>query len=148
MKTDTVNTKIRRTRMQTVVSMIPERVAIATSLFDSSLNLSRLNAHQPPEILFISSFPPRECGIATYSQDLISSLNNKFGTSFTIKVCALESGKTDYNYSSEVDYVLDTTDPMAFNEIARKINSNNQIKIVLIQHEFGFFSAQEKEFIL
>ena len=23
-----------------------------------------------PEILFITSYPPRECGIATYSQDL------------------------------------------------------------------------------
>lgn len=31
-----------------------------------------------PEILFITSCPPRECGIATYSQDLIKALNNKF----------------------------------------------------------------------
>ena len=28
-----------------------------------------------PEILFITSFPPRECGIATYSQDLIKAMN-------------------------------------------------------------------------
>ena len=28
-----------------------------------------------PEILFITSYPPRECGIATYSQDLIKALN-------------------------------------------------------------------------
>ena len=27
-----------------------------------------------PEVLFITSFPPRECGIATYSQDLIHAL--------------------------------------------------------------------------
>jgi len=31
-----------------------------------------------PEILFITSYPPRECGIATYSQDLLKALNNKF----------------------------------------------------------------------
>ena len=31
-----------------------------------------------PEIVFITSYPPRECGIATYSQDLIFALNNKF----------------------------------------------------------------------
>ena len=30
-----------------------------------------------PEILFINSYPPRECGIATYSQDLVKALNNK-----------------------------------------------------------------------
>ena len=37
-----------------------------------------------PEIVFITSYPPRECGIATYSQDLIFSLNNKFRKSFEI----------------------------------------------------------------
>ena len=30
--------------------------------------------HEVAEILFITSYPPRECGIATYSQDLIKSL--------------------------------------------------------------------------
>ena len=34
-----------------------------------------------PEILFITSYPPRVCGIATYSQDLIKALNNKFSNS-------------------------------------------------------------------
>ena len=31
-----------------------------------------------PEILFVTSFPPRECGIATYSQDLVNALSNQF----------------------------------------------------------------------
>jgi hypothetical protein len=41
------------------------------------------------EILFITSYPPRECGIATYSQDLVKALNNKFSSSFTFSICAL-----------------------------------------------------------
>ena len=44
------------------------------------------------EILFITSYPPRECGIATYSQDLINALNHQFSNSFSIKICALEAG--------------------------------------------------------
>jgi glycosyltransferase involved in cell wall biosynthesis len=102
---------------------------------------------QIPEILFISSFPPRECGIATYSQDLISALNNKFGTSFKIRVCALESGKAAYNYSAEVLSVLDTSDPASYILTARSINQNSSIQLVLIQHEFGFFSEQETAFL-
>ena len=39
-----------------------------------------------PEIVFVTSYPPRECGIATYSQDLIKALNNKFRKSFDIKI--------------------------------------------------------------
>lgn len=103
---------------------------------------------QAVEILFVTSYPPRECGIATYSQDLIRALSNKFGTSFSIKVCALESGKATYNYGDEVSYILDTSQPLAFSETARNINANTQIKMVVIQHEFGFFIALENAFLL
>jgi len=61
--------------------------------------LNDINEQKPAdlaEILFITSYPPRECGIATYSQDLIKALNNKFSNSLSIKVCALESGKANY----------------------------------------------------
>lgn len=49
-----------------------------------------------PEILLISSYPPRECGIATYTQDLIQAINEKFDTSLAIKICALENTTTSY----------------------------------------------------
>src|ERR1035437_4579577 len=61
------------------------------------------------EILFITSYPPRECGIATYSQDLVKALSNKFSNSFSLKVCALESGDISYQYPEEVKYVLKTS---------------------------------------
>ncbi len=30
------------------------------------------------KIYFLSNFPPKECGIATFTQDLVTSLNKKF----------------------------------------------------------------------
>jgi hypothetical protein len=98
------------------------------------------------EILFITSYPPRVCGIATYSQDLIKALNNKFSNSLTLKVCALESGDTDYRYGREVKYTLKTSLADGYEQLALKINTDNCIKIVLIQHEFGFFKVQEQSF--
>ncbi len=92
-----------------------------------------------PEILFITSYPPRECGIATYSQDLFKSLNNKFERSFSLKVCALESGILNYAYPDEVKCVLDTSDPAQFDTMAQHINKNKNIHLVMVQHEFGFF---------
>jgi glycosyltransferase involved in cell wall biosynthesis len=101
-----------------------------------------------PEILVISSYPPRECGIATYSQDLIKALNNKFGDSFTINVCALEVGKVTYTYPKEVSFTLDTTDSEAYYFLAKRINANTAIKTVMIQHEFGLFgSANEGDLL-
>jgi len=99
------------------------------------------------EILFVSSYPPRECGIATYSQDLIKALNNKFSNSFSIKVCALETGDANYVYPEEVKYVLNTSSVPDFGKLAKTINDSDSIKIVLIQHEFGFFYEQEQAFL-
>jgi len=99
------------------------------------------------EILFITSYPPRECGIATYSQDLIEALNNKFSSSLSIKVCALESGDTNYSYPGEVKYTLKTSIAAEYEKLAIKINKNNRIKLVLIQHEFGFYCKQEQAFL-
>ena len=99
------------------------------------------------EILFITSFPPRVCGIATYSQDLIKALNNKFSNTLSIKVCALESGDENFQYTNEVKYVLKTSFADKYGKLALKINKDDQIRIVLIQHEFGFFIKQEEPFI-
>ncbi len=100
-----------------------------------------------PEILFITSYPPRECGIATYSQDLITALNNKFSNSLSIKVYALESGDVNYIYPEEVKYVLKTSLADEYEKLALTINNDNGIKIVLVQHEFGFFKVQEQAFL-
>lgn len=99
-----------------------------------------------PEILFIASYPPRECGIATYSQDLIKALNNKFDHSFIISICPLESENEKHTYTDEIKYLLNTDHPDAFITLAKTINDNTDIRMVMIQHEFGFFEKKENDF--
>ncbi len=102
---------------------------------------------KPSGILVLTSYPPRECGIATYSQDLIEALNNKFSQSLQIKVCALESGEDVFSYPDEVKYTLKTFLPDGYEKLATAINQDPDIQIVLVQHEFGFFKLQEQAFI-
>jgi glycosyltransferase involved in cell wall biosynthesis len=103
--------------------------------------------HDLAEILVITSYPPRECGIATYSQDLIKALDNKFSNSLSIKVCALESNGATYPYPKEVQYILKTSLANEYKKLAFKINKDERIEIVLIQHEFGFYKEQEQVFL-
>lgn len=98
-----------------------------------------------PEILFISSFPPRECGIATYSQDLIKALNNKFDHSFNITLCPLESDSEKHSYPEEVKFILNTDHPASFISLATLINDDANIRMVMIQHEFGLFKNAEDD---
>ena len=93
-----------------------------------------------PEVLFITSYPPRECGIATYSFDLIKALNNKFNQSFAIKICAIESDYEQFEYHDDVQYILNTDHPSSYIKLAENINQNSGISSVIVQHEFGFFS--------
>src|SRR3990172_3810466 len=99
------------------------------------------------KILFITSYPPRECGIATYSQDLIKALKNKFSKSLSLKVCALESNGNTFPYPEGVKYTLKTSVAEDYKKLALKINQDDEIKIVMIQHEFGFFQGQEQAFL-
>jgi glycosyltransferase involved in cell wall biosynthesis len=103
----------------------------------------------PPEILFLTSYPPRECGIANYSQDLIKSLDNKFTRSFSLKVCAFETSiSTNLEYPEEVKYVLDTSNPASFLHFATVLNNDERIQFIVVQHEFGFFAgASESAFL-
>lgn len=98
-------------------------------------------------VLFITTYPPRQCGIATYSQDLITALKNKFDQSFTIHLCPLESENENHAYTEEIKYTLNTSQADAFIQLAKKINSDEDIQLVMIQHEFGLFEKREDEFI-
>jgi len=79
---------------------------------------------------------------------LLGALNNKFQDSFALKVCALESGISDFDYPDEVKYTLDTNDVSKYIELARTINSDKNIQIVLVQHEFGFYQGAGDEAFL
>lgn len=94
-----------------------------------------------PEILFITSYPNRECGIATYSQDLLKAIQVKFGKTYSLKVCALEDNEKEYRYPQEVKYVLQTTDLMRYYAMAQKINEDKSVRLVVVQHEFGLFGG-------
>jgi glycosyltransferase involved in cell wall biosynthesis len=135
------NTKHRQLPFVNTQILYPETITI-----NRSQNKAPVPEGGLPEVLFVTSYPPRECGIATYSQDLIRSLNKKFGTSFNIKVCALESGYANYSYPEEVKYRIDTSHSQDYPKLAKTINQNDSIKLVVIQHEFGFFETQTNVF--
>jgi glycosyltransferase involved in cell wall biosynthesis len=99
-----------------------------------------------PEVLFITTLPPRECGIATYSQDLINALNNQFENSFNCTVCALESEAEQHQYKEQPKYILNTDIRNSFIKTAFLINKDENIKLVVLQHEFGFFAKNQREY--
>jgi len=148
MKTETLSKKNEDEIIyQQMLSDIESNIHYGINSETHQQSQNRNNTNNQAEILFITSYPPRECGIATYSQDLIKALKNKFSHSFSVRVCALESGATKYIYPTEVKYVLNTASSVDYRNLASTINNDSKIRIVLIQHEFGFFRLQEQAFL-
>ena len=101
------------------------------------------------KIVCITTYPPRECGIATFAQDLVRAIQSKFGNSYSIRICAVETDTEKYAYTRKqaVEYVLNTSDASAFAALARQLNEDSEIEIVLVQHEFGLYAEQEEAFL-
>ena len=100
-----------------------------------------------PEILVLTTFPPRHCGIATYSQDLIKALNDHYVDSFSIKIAAIENKDERHTYTdTDVKYILNTSVPESYSDLAKSINEDDNLKVVLIQHEFGLVDETVNHF--
>ncbi|NOQ96569.1 MAG: glycosyltransferase, partial [Calditrichae bacterium] len=98
-------------------------------------------------LVFVTTFPPRECGIATFTTDLTDAIKSQMDDSIEIEICALEEGNQRFDYPKDVKYILDTTQPAQYVEIAKKINKDHQVKAVMIEHEFGLFGGEYGDYL-
>jgi len=103
----------------------------------------------PFQVLYVSSFPPRECGIATFTQDLTSAMDKKWNPAVKSAVLAVnDNGSSIYNYKKDVVNQMDESDMEHYIEKAKEINENENIKLVCIQHEFGLFGGEYGTYLL
>ena len=100
------------------------------------------------KMLIVSSYPPRECGLATFSNDIVNAVKIVFGNTLPIEICALQNSDQEYKYNSEVTYTLPTSSLDDYRLVAEKINERNDIGLVCIQHEFGLFGGAYGDYIL
>ncbi len=96
------------------------------------------------KIVFVSTVPPTECGIATFTKDLVAAIAKGFGDSLEPIFCDL----TVNSKSSNSYYSLNPNDKKDYINIAKKINNEPSIKIVHIQHEFGLFGGKLGSYLL
>lgn len=97
------------------------------------------------QIVFVTTFPPTQCGIATFTQDLITAINNSFNKNLNCVICDINKkpDRTDI-----VNYTLNPTIKEDYKFVAEKINNNESIKIVHIQHEFGLFGGSYGNYLI
>jgi glycosyltransferase involved in cell wall biosynthesis len=101
-----------------------------------------------PEVLFVGTYPPRKCGIATFTADLTNELTRLLTHEFDISICALDKRANTDQYSAPVTMVMDGCRLNSCIAGAEAINQNPAVKIVCIEHEFGLFGGNMGEYVL
>ncbi len=99
-------------------------------------------------ICFLGNYPPKECGIATFTKDLSSAINRKFYPELKSQIIALNDDANIYNYDQNVVLEINKDDIDDYISKAKEINENNNIKLVCIQHEFGIFGGEYGDHII
>ncbi len=100
-------------------------------------------------ILYMATYPPRECGIATFTKDISDSIDRIFFPALRSKILAMNNNGTNiYNYPKKVILQISDTELSDYLNMARKINLTRNIKLINIQHEFGIFRGEYGEYLL
>jgi glycosyltransferase involved in cell wall biosynthesis len=90
-------------------------------------------------VAYVSTYPPRECGIATFTKDLIDAIDEL--DEFKPSVIAVNETGGFYTYDRRVKCSIDRDSVEDYALAAEYVNSS-PIELVNLQHEFGLFGGE------
>jgi len=95
---------------------------------------------------FVSTYPPRACGIASYTRSLSLALLMSGQSKKNVIVAVNEAGGNDYS-DKNVRHTLDQHDHDTYLDAANFLNASD-VSVVSIQHEYGIFGGDWGDYIL
>ena len=102
------------------------------------------------KIAYIGTYPPRECGIGTFTNNLFKSMlvnteSRKHGDEGF--VIALNDHDLTYNYPEEVKLTIRQEHQEDYLKAVKFINLSSA-EICILEHEFGIFGGQNGVYVL
>ena len=88
---------------------------------------------------FVSTYPPRRCGIATFTHDLAAASSGR-------EIVALLDPEPGVPYPIEVHHRIRRDEPLDYLRAARSLASC--VDVVSIQHEYGIWGGDDGEYVL
>ncbi|MBX8463648.1 glycosyltransferase family 4 protein [Deinococcus sp. RIT780] len=92
-------------------------------------------------LVMIGNYAPRQCGIATFTQDLVQAVGN-----WQVSVVAMNDAQV-YDYPPEVVLGIEQDDLNAYVTAAAAINALKP-DVVCVQHEYGIYGGPAGSYLL
>ncbi len=104
-----------------------------------------------PSIAFIGTYPPRLCGIATFTKDLVNAVAANTDLPVQehprLRVVALHNPAETVHYGDEVEFLIRQAQRRDYHEAAEFLNISS-VDVVCLQHEFGIFGGEAGGYVL
>ena len=97
------------------------------------------------DIVYVGTFVPRKCGIATFSNDLGASVAQELGGR-PYRVVAITDRAGGYDYPSEVTFEIRQNVIRDYARAAEYLNGSSA-QVVSLQHEFGIFGGPAGKYL-
>ncbi|MDQ7820474.1 MAG: glycosyltransferase family 4 protein [Armatimonadota bacterium] len=97
-------------------------------------------------VAFVSTYPPRECGIATFTRDLIEALAGH-NPPVEAVVAAVDEDAVARPYPPRVRWRILQHDVDTYVRTARELSASG-VDVVNLQHEFGIFGGEWGAYVL
>ncbi|MDF2814270.1 MAG: glycosyl transferase family 1 [Paenibacillus sp.] len=103
------------------------------------------NTSSNRNIVFLGTSLPRECGIATFTQDLLDEFDHIKGFNKP-RIVAINNNET-YRYQEQVMREIDQHKLSDYTDTADYLNSSD-VDLLVIQHEFGIYGGESGEYLI
>ncbi|CAF3737278.1 unnamed protein product [Rotaria sp. Silwood1] len=134
-----------------ILNYVPVNYTILQSITIDSFEKNNIQRTDPKDIrstqlrvLFIGTYPPRQCGLAKYLEDLIDNYKGSYGI---VAIDEKDLKSTDRNYSNNVVFRLKQNEREIYYKVAEMANSQGY-DVVNIQHEYGLYGGMCGEYIV
>jgi glycosyltransferase involved in cell wall biosynthesis len=94
---------------------------------------------EKPVVVYLTTYPPRECGIATFTQDLVDSITKQQTLSPPV-IAAINDKGGYYDYPVEVKLQVERDSKESFESVAHRINDSG-IDAINLQHDYSLFGG-------
>jgi glycosyltransferase involved in cell wall biosynthesis len=102
------------------------------------------------KIVVVGNYPPRKCGIATFTENLVNAILSgvqEGGDNVQVEVIAMNDADKQYDYPGIVKRIINENDKKSYLKAANYINESGA-SLCLLQHEYGIFGGNSGILIL